>query len=311
MDSSLLLTGEHSANGVSPGVILKESVITPQNTGGFEVHPNGQQGNYAIETQVFEGDYDTLAAQLAGMSIGSYIATKGTEGINVAGGVFSMNLERTNAGQGTATIVSYKFDNTSCSLHPYDQESGTPSTGNAPFAEFYSVQNARYDIPLERYLTNTLASTTNPDRIKYEAWNAEEDTELKREYQYTDGDTTATLAGLTLKFAKKIMHGQEVVLKFWPVVTRTTLWWKACYPFIAVPPEEPGSNNQRLGYICKPLSFYSLGKDWLKIQDDLTGEGPVLTRTECWMASDKWDEDLYGWGEARWKFADAEDSTTV
>jgi hypothetical protein len=305
-----LTLGTHDANGTSPVIEgAKVSVITPQNEGGFELHHNGQQGSYGIETCVYEGLYDSLVPLLVGMPPGTWIATKGTTGINVQGGVFGMNLEHLPAGQGKATITMYKFNDATCSLDPYTQESGKPSEGKAPFAEFYSVQNARYDIPIERYLADDEDGVDYPDRIKFEKWVNEEDDEVKRNFAYsvideeTEVSTSELLTGKTLELAQKVMNGQEVALRFWPVVTRTTLWWKACYPFIATPPTEPGTDNQRLGYICKPLSFYSLGAEWIKIQDDLEGEGPVLTRTECWMASDKWDVNLYGWGTDRWYFA--------
>ena len=300
LDKTEMVLGTNDANGESPVITdAKASVITPVVEGGLQFTIDDQ---YAIETRVFEAPWDDLSEAIAnGCTPGTWIATRAQTGLNVQGGVYSADMTPLPAGQGKATIVTYKWAD-STPPNGYPGESGNPSAGTAPFAEYYGVQNARYDIPLTRYLAVGTSSNTYPDPYEFSKWDEETDEDLRRAFKYTDTETDqiVDLSDITAAYAKKYLEGKDSFLRYWPVVTRTSLWWKVCTPFTAVQPTEAGDNNQRLGYICSPNKYAALGADWLKIQDDLEGEGPVLTRTECWMASEKWDINLYGWSGDRW-----------
>lgn len=304
---------EHSTDGESPPKPegSKDSVITPQIDGGFTVMSDGRGGNYAIETAIFEGPYSDLVSELTTTPIGHYTATKAGTGLNIHGGVSQMDLQLLPAGQGKATITVYKFLEATPTEDVYPGETGSPRDGTSSFASFYNCQLARYDIPMTRYLTNTPEGDSvagNPDWAMIHYWLNTENQTDRANYQYVDvegelQDIPKNTA--THDYVTKVMSGKETVLRFYPVVTRTSLWWGKCKPFEDAPPETAGDNNQRVGYICKPLKFNDLGKAWLKVQDDLEGEGPVYTRTESWMSSEDWDENFYGWGNDRWKWGDS------
>lgn len=307
LDHTTFLAGyEHEANGnyaVEPWMTgeqinIKASVPTPQAEGGASFQIDSQ---YAIEEIAYEATYPACLQFAAENPPGTWISDINSTSFAIQGGIFSVKVEKLPAGQGKIMFTMYKFRDETPS-NGYPGESGNPSQGTAPFAEYYSVQNARYDIPISRYLAVGEASATYPDPYEFNKWEVEPDEALRKAYKYRDTETEqiVDLSTKTAAYAKKYIEGKEAVLRFWPVVTRTSLWWKQCVPFVSAPPTEAGDNNQRLGYICAPQAYSGLGESWLKIQDDLEGEGPVLTRTECWMASEKWDVNMYGWGDDRW-----------
>lgn len=298
----------HNANKVSPVTnITAITPITPQAEGNVQFQIDGQ---YAIEQIVYEGMYSDLISACLALTPGTYVSSILSTGIACQGGVLSATVDRLPAGHGKATLVLYKWNDVAPTSPTYPAETGKPSEGKSPIAAYYSMQNTRYDIPLARYLAVGTASDTYPDPYEFHKWENEPDDTLKKAYKYTDS-TTAQVVDLSTKtaaYAKKITEGKEVVLRFWPVVTRTSLWWTDCIPMSTIPSAST-NNAQRLGYICAPAVYAGVGTSWLKIQDDLTGEGPVKTRTECWMASEKWDLEMYGWGTDRWPFGGDADET--
>ena len=173
-----------------------------------------------------------------------------------------------------------------------------------PLKDIWSIKSVRNDVSIMAYCGS---GENEPNRALIEAWMKEPDGKLAKKHQFkqTDGEIVQlTTDAATMDLVQKIEKGIEVVIRFYPVVTRTRTY-ADCPPaclekvgFIDTPPAPAGTAKKPSG-----LATAVNAHQWLKVQDDAQEQpGGLWTRTESWMGIAKsdnhddspWDADLYG-----------------
>lgn len=116
---------------------------------------------------------------------------------------------------------------------------------------------------------------------------------------------TGQLAG-TRELITKIMNGIDSVMRFYPMLTKTTVYKNAPkYTYTNLATIETPTAELTAGvFVSMPGNISKIieGHKWIKCQDDyqLTADGKH-TRVESWIGSDDMvDENLYGTGSKRW-----------
>ena len=115
---------------------------------------------------------------------------------------------------------------------------------------------------------------------------------LRAELKYEDADgAEKALEGRALSVARLILAGIESVLRFHPVVTRTT-WFD----------EEPETEVEGLGEVGSEPQGAPAGYEYLKTGDHWTQQrDSTWTRVEQWTGAKTWNGSLYrnGTGEPK------------
>ena len=216
------------------------------------------------------GDIDTLTLIKKGKyaDLEAIVPTKGTDLIT-GYTVDTAVLDPARGLMGTLTITLAEKDGST---------SGTQPTGSV--TSVVGTKMAQLEKPLLTHPNYTSEETSIAEKILL--WKAEPDSILRAQYQYKTIDGVATLAGLDLQAAKKIMKGVESYLMFVPVVTRTTTW------------KARKSPSADIGKISVPPVSVPGSWVYLKTADECQQQSDKkYVQTEEWTGSLEWDTDLY------------------
>lgn len=223
--------------------------------------------------------------------IGSYTnckAARPAEGtVNPDGyTVIKSVLRRMKGGQGELTVVSSR------------QIAYAPGSVVTPIKDVISSRWDRTSRPLRQH--PRWDSVSEEVWATVDAWEKEEDGELRKEYKYRvpqrnvdtgkwdhdeDGQPlyeTKTLSASVQDYCDKRLNGIESYYDFHPVITRVRIYRA-----------EPESGN--CGKIALDCPRSVAGYEFLKVQDDVTNQGNrgAWSRTESWEGYESIDSDLY------------------
>lgn len=262
---------------VAVGDVLDQPTGTKQDSGDGVTVQIVRQGRYA-----------TLDAFAGGLKAKT-VCNLGTENDPDERYVASWSLERLEGDYGRLTItVGDTADNSSGESEPDNKVS-----------EKWSIKNVQQQLPLSRFCENGTWSGSAPDSHELSLWRQEPRKDLYDAYQFLapDGNVYELSTGSKL-VADKYKKGIESVMRFYPVVTRTTTYKKgmseAKINALAV--------GARLAHIDTPSKTFGLTPGtWLCIQDegDLAADG-TFVRVTGWMGCKSLDADLYG-DDGRWE----------
>lgn len=188
----------------------------------------------------------------------------------------------------------------------------------------WSEKSTTHEFPLGVYAGDgESASTINAGEL--EAWKNMKTTDITKykNFQYELSGDTFTLGGSTMELAKKLYKGIEAVERGYPEVIRTTRYLNYRSGLSSV-------SSDLINEIDEEPNLYHIDAtpsavwhplfdkfSWLKTAYDVEIEPTEydrywnMTVTEAWQGIDidergPWDENLYGDGDNRWKFATEE-----
>lgn len=187
----------------------------------------------------------------------------------------------------------------------------------------WSEKSTTHEFPLAVYAGDAgLSSETQANAAAFKGWlNMEnQNTAMYDSFQFLSNDLSVTLKGRTKELAEKYKKGIEAVERGYPEVVRTTQYLNckshlSCVSadLISAITEKPNLYHidNSLSALWHPL-FDNFS--WLKTAYDVEIEPTEydrywnITVTEAWQGIDieergPWDENLYGNGDKRWKFA--------
>ena len=221
-------------------------------------------------------------------------------------------LSRNPGDLGTLTITCTEDDSVT------DDE--TQQTSQIALDETWSLRSVRNDMSILAYCGSGQGT---PCREWIEAWQKEPDGKLAAHNQFrladdtvftidvaSEDSATQNRALSTLDLIEKIRKGIDSVMRFYPMLTKTTTY--------ANPPAKVYENLAHIDTpavgttattknLKKPGNLDAIigAHAWLKCQDDCTQTGDgKYQRVESWMgilsADGGWDVNLYGGTGDRW-----------
>ncbi len=232
---------------------------------GKDLTPSGDR----TKIFVYKGDYAALEATHDALKNGDE-----HEGMIV----LSSNLRRNPGGLGTLSITCAPND-TIINIETQERE-------QTPLKVVWQLRSVRNDVSVLGYCNSV--TTSGASREDVEAWMKEPDGELAKanSYRKADGTVVEISHSDTLKIINKLREGKEAVMRFYPLVIKTSIY-----------STDPGMLFEGLGKIGIP-ERHPAGFSWLKCQDDLTEDtGGQWQHVEAWMGTPEnpgWDPDFYG-----------------
>ena len=236
---------------------------------------------------VLKGPYASLKTLLDGLSIGDEI---------VSGWVFSSgNLARNAGDVGTLTLT--------CAIDDTTTTEG--ETSQTPLDEIWQIRSCRNDVSILGYCGT---GNTNPCREWIEAWQREPDGTIANADSFTKADGTifplgseGTRGAATCELLGKIKKGIDSVMRFYPMLVKTTVYSKpprAVYEHLAEIDTPIYSEIRKApGNLASIISAHT----WLKCQDDSEQQQDgKWRRVEAWLGANDWDINLYGTSGDRW-----------
>lgn len=279
----------------------------------FRIKFLGDSGGVAqLASSYREGSRIALATMISDFQELSSISTTGLK----AYGKVTSSVAITKKGCAEANIVVSV---------PYSEKPRSSGTGVGPDQTkiaTWSEKSTKYQFPLAVYAGEQDEISLIGDAGKLVAWQNSKGTNdgLYKNFKYEISGDVADLSGRTLDIAKKIYANIDTVERAYPEVVRVTRYenvhntLSTAAGLMSYITEQPN-----LYYIdnATPSAVWS-GKfpdtSWLKTAYDVeTEEGEYadywnITVTEAWTGVSieergPWDENLYGSGASRWKFA--------
>lgn len=266
-----------------------------------------QNGNKTF-TYVLKGPYGDLETCLNALKAGDVVVL----GVAASGGsaakpgwvMSSASLARRPGNLGVLTITCAEDD----------EESEGGETVQKSLSELWTLRSVRNDMSILSYCGPS--DGANASREDIEAWMKEPDGELAKEnsYKRPDGTVREIVTDETLAVIGKIRKGVESVMRFYPMLTKTSTYSrppKKVYEHLAeIDTPQAGTEGVHTRKLVVPgnLAEVIASCEWLKCQDDYvqTGDGKHQ-RVESWMGLPKagendhpWDQNLYGTGNVRW-----------
>ena len=232
---------------------------------GKDLTPSGDR----TKVFVYKGDYAALEAMHDALDNGDE-----HEGMIV----LSSNLRHNPGGLGTLSITCAPND-TTINVDTQEEE-------QTPLKVVWQLRSVRNDVSVLGYCNSATASGASREAV--EAWMKEPDGELAKAncYKKADGTVVEITNPDTLKIINKLREGKEAVMRFYPLVVKTSIY--STHPELAF---------ANLGKIDTP-AWCPAGYSWLKCQDDLTEDtGGQWQHVEAWMGTPEnpgWDTDFYG-----------------
>ena len=173
--------------------------------------------------------------------------------------------------------------------------SGGEPDPDEPLTDVWNLSNTRVEIPIEAYCGPSPAVDASLRHIQL--WRQEPDITLWLAYKFKSPDGTivdlnALANPKTRQMAEMIASGQEVVVRYYPLITRRRTYVEM--------PHWPLT----IGSIEAPdMSVSGFTGQWLKITEDIDqGTDGVWNSVEQWQGADSYRAEFYGAVVAtRWK----------
>lgn len=188
-----------------------------------------------------------------------------------------------------------------------DDMTGGQSTdpSQVPLKETWSLKSVRNDISILGYCDPACPEL----REAIEMWQKETESDLVKEYKFRDKNgeevELSSMGDQLINIAKKINKGVESVMRFYPLLTKRTLFSQPPatvlqnLAHIDVPSAGTGDKVHKPGNLANVISLHQ----WLKCQDDCDQQSDGnWVRTEAWMGipfaavhgNQPWDPNFYG-----------------
>lgn len=280
-----------------------------------------------VATLKFKGMVNDIVALAAGFREGERVnkstltydglGTAAASSLRSSGKVISSRVT-TEDGSATATI-SIEI--------PYTGKVA-PSTDEPDSRKIvvWQEKSTDYEFPLEIYAGDVSSSSTDyANAGDFQAWKNEKEKNIEnyKNFQYGDEADPTQLEARTLALAGKAYKGIESVRRAYPEVVRITRYFNYKADADVV-------DNTLINKIDEDPDLYTIDStpnavwqskfpkySWLKASYDVECESTEyekfwnITVTESWIGIDPaergaWDGNLYGTGNSRWKFAQAD-----
>ena len=163
-----------------------------------------------------------------------------------------------------------------------------------PLTDIWALSNTRVELPIEAFCGSNPAVDASLRHIQL--WRQEPDLALWMAYKFRSPDgTVVDLNALanpkTKQMAEMIMSGQEVVVRYYPMITRRRTY------------VEMQSWTLTIGRIETPeVSVTGFAGQWLKITEDIDQlPDGTWSSVEQWQGADSYRAEFYGPLSGRWK----------
>jgi hypothetical protein len=155
----------------------------------------------------------------------------------------------------------------------------------------WQLRHTQKMVSVYRYCGDSQGASANRGRI--EQWRKGTDAYLYQNFQWRDKvGAVHTLTGRDQMLAAKFRAGFETVMRFYPTITKTTIYTHGKIEGVG----DGLAHINSKATMGAPSGWGDSAAAWLKVGDDLSYDSSTgkQTRTEAWLGEESFDANFYG-----------------